>query len=68
MELLDLLDALDAHAVTLQLDGNRMRATGPRSAIDLLADDLRLHRDLLHAPLPHLRPRCPAPTHLAGAV
>ncbi len=51
MELLDLLDALDAHAVTLQLDGNRMRATGPRSAIDLLADDLRLHRDLLHAHL-----------------
>jgi hypothetical protein len=51
MDLLDLLDHLDAHAVTLRLDGNRIRAAGPHSAVDLLADDLRRHRDLLHAHL-----------------
>lgn len=51
MDLLDLLDALDEHGVTLQLTGATFAAEGPRSALDALSGDLRAHRDLLHAHL-----------------
>lgn len=51
MKLLDLLDHLDDHGVALELHGDRIRATGPRHAIEAVSDDLRAHRDLLHAHL-----------------
>ena len=49
MNLLDTLDLLDVRGVTLRLDGHRIKAAGPPDAIDALSDDLRQHRDLLHA-------------------
>jgi hypothetical protein len=51
MELLDLLDHLDAHGVALELNGDRIKALGPRDAIEAVGDDLRAHRDLLRAHL-----------------
>lgn len=51
MMLLDLLDALDDNGVTLHLDGAGLKAVGPRPAVLEVADELRQHRDLLHAHL-----------------
>lgn len=51
MELLDLLDHLDAHNVALELNGAGLKAVGSRPAVLEVADELRQHRDLLHADL-----------------
>lgn len=51
MDLLDLLDHLDDHGVALELNGDRIKAHGPRDAIEAVGDDLSANRDLLHAHL-----------------